>query len=118
VVQTVTALRIGVDIGGTFTDLCVLDESGVVAVGKVLTTHDEPARAVESVLVDTLREAGLSTVDVERFVHGITLVTNAPRPNGHRRRSGTRLPRSRLFPWRQHDFDRRRRTRGHPGADR
>jgi hypothetical protein len=77
VVQTVTALRIGVDIGGTFTDLCVLDESGVVAVGKVLTTHDEPARAVESVLVDTLREAGLSTVDVERFVHGTTLVTNA-----------------------------------------
>ena len=72
-----TALRIGVDIGGTFTDLCVLDESVVVAVGKVLTTHDEPARAVESVLVDTLREAGLSTVDVERFVHGITLVTNA-----------------------------------------
>ena len=72
-----SGLRVGVDIGGTFTDLCVLDETGVVAVGKVLTTHDEPARAVEAVLVDTLRAAGLSTEDVEQLVHGTTLVTNA-----------------------------------------
>jgi N-methylhydantoinase A len=73
----VTRLRVGVDIGGTFTDLCVLGEAGVVAVGKVLTTHDEPARAVEQVLVETLRTAGLSTGDVEQLVHGTTLVTNA-----------------------------------------
>lgn len=70
-------LRVGVDIGGTFTDLCVLDETGIVAVGKVLTTHDEPARAVEAGLVDTLAKAGLSASDIEQFVHGTTLVTNA-----------------------------------------
>jgi N-methylhydantoinase A len=73
----VSGLRVGVDIGGTFTDLCVLDETGVVAVGKVLTTHGEPAHAVEAVLVETLRAAGLSTEDVEQLVHGTTLVTNA-----------------------------------------
>jgi N-methylhydantoinase A len=73
----VTGLRVGVDIGGTFTDLCVLDESGIVAVGKVLTTHDEPARAVEEGLKRTLADAGLAAADVEQFVHGTTLVTNA-----------------------------------------
>ncbi|WP_410600665.1 hydantoinase/oxoprolinase family protein [Amycolatopsis sp. lyj-90] len=72
-----TGLRVGVDIGGTFTDLCVLDETGVVAVGKVLTTHDEPARAVEEGLRRTLADAGLVAADVEQFVHGTTLVTNA-----------------------------------------
>ncbi|MGK4594295.1 hydantoinase/oxoprolinase family protein [Amycolatopsis sp. w19] len=72
-----TGLRVGVDIGGTFTDLCVLDETGVVAVGKVLTTHDEPARAVEEGLKRTLADAGLDAGDVEQFVHGTTLVTNA-----------------------------------------
>ena len=70
-------LRVGVDIGGTFTDLCVLDESGVIAVGKVLTTHDEPARAVEALLDKVFRDSELSTSDVAQLVHGTTLVTNA-----------------------------------------
>ena len=70
-------MRIGVDIGGTFTDLCALDATGIVAVGKVLTTHDEPARAVEEGLVAMLAEASLDPGDVEQFVHGTTLVTNA-----------------------------------------
>ncbi|WET78369.1 hydantoinase/oxoprolinase N-terminal domain-containing protein [Amycolatopsis sp. QT-25] len=72
-----TGLRVGVDIGGTFTDLCVLDESGAVAPGKVLTTRDEPARAVEEGLKRTLADAGSHADDVEQFVHGTTLVTNA-----------------------------------------
>ena len=39
--------RIGVDIGGTFTDLVWVDEvTGAVHVGKVLTTPKEPAQAV------------------------------------------------------------------------
>jgi N-methylhydantoinase A/oxoprolinase/acetone carboxylase beta subunit len=33
-------LRVGVDIGGTFTDLTIADEEGIIAVGKVLTTPD------------------------------------------------------------------------------
>lgn len=70
-------LRIGVDIGGTFTDLCVMDESGIVAVGKVLTTSREPALAVEQVIRETLAANALSAGDVGRFIHGTTLVTNA-----------------------------------------
>ncbi|KDN23258.1 hydantoinase/oxoprolinase family protein [Amycolatopsis rifamycinica] len=66
-------MRIGVDIGGTFTDLCAVDETGIVAVGKVLTTHDEPARAVEEGLAALLPDLGA----VEQVVHGTTLVTNA-----------------------------------------
>ena len=71
------ALRVGVDIGGTFTDLCVLDEDGIVAVGKTLTTHDEPAAAVEAVLGEALTAHGLDPADVTGVVHGTTLVTNA-----------------------------------------
>ncbi|MGK3206637.1 hydantoinase/oxoprolinase family protein [Amycolatopsis sp. MEPSY49] len=66
-------MRIGVDIGGTFTDVCAVDERGIVAVGKVLTTHDEPARAVEEGLAALLTDFGA----VEQVVHGTTLVTNA-----------------------------------------
>ncbi|HET6708990.1 hydantoinase/oxoprolinase family protein [Amycolatopsis sp.] len=66
-------MRIGVDIGGTFTDLCAVDETGIVAVGKVLTTHDEPARAVEEGLAALVPDLGA----VEQVVHGTTLVTNA-----------------------------------------
>ncbi|MER6799911.1 hydantoinase/oxoprolinase family protein, partial [Amycolatopsis mediterranei] len=66
-------MRIGVDIGGTFTDLCAVDATGIVAVGKVLTTHDEPARAVEEGLAALLPDLGA----VEQVVHGTTLVTNA-----------------------------------------
>lgn len=70
-------MRVGVDIGGTFTDLCVLDETGIVAVGKTLTTRDEPARAVEEVLRATLDDAGIDASQVTGVVHGTTLVTNA-----------------------------------------
>ena len=43
--------RVGVDIGGTFTDLIVVDDhSGELTVGKVLTTPGDPSQAVEAVL--------------------------------------------------------------------
>jgi len=70
-------LRVGVDIGGTFTDLCVLDGNGIVAVGKTLTTHSEPAVGVELVLRDVLSAHDLRPGDVSHLVHGTTLVTNA-----------------------------------------
>ncbi|WP_290049506.1 hydantoinase/oxoprolinase family protein [Amycolatopsis solani] len=70
-------MRIGVDIGGTFTDLCAVDDAGIAAVGKVLTTHDEPARAVEEGLAALLADAGIAASGVTRVVHGTTLVTNA-----------------------------------------
>lgn len=70
-------VRIGVDIGGTFTDLCIASTEGIIAIGKTLTTHEEPARAVEELIRTTLSSAGLDGGDVSQVVHGTTLVTNA-----------------------------------------
>jgi len=70
-------LTVGVDIGGTFTDLCILGHDGIVAVGKTLTTHDEPAAGVEDVLRRALDDHALDPADVHGVVHGTTLVTNA-----------------------------------------
>jgi len=69
--------RIGVDIGGTFTDLMLIDDlSGETVVGKVLTTPDDPSRGVEEVLVRALDRSGLRASDIRHLVHGTTLVTN------------------------------------------
>jgi N-methylhydantoinase A len=46
--------RIGVDVGGTFTDLTLADAGGLVGVGKVLTTADEPARGIVDVIERSL----------------------------------------------------------------
>ena len=70
-------LRAGVDIGGTFTDLCVVDSDHVVAVGKTLTTPHDPSQGVETVLAETLEGLGLACSDLRLVVHGTTLVTNA-----------------------------------------
>jgi N-methylhydantoinase A len=76
--QPSTASRIGVDIGGTFTDLVWVDEStGGVRVGKLLTTPKEPAQAVEHGVVMLLNEAGSSPSSVRSLIHGTTLATNA-----------------------------------------
>jgi N-methylhydantoinase A len=70
--------RVGVDIGGTFTDLILVDDrTGVQVVGKALTTPDQPALGVETVLRDTLQRAAVAADAVRHIVHGTTLVTNA-----------------------------------------
>lgn len=70
--------RVGADIGGTFTDLIVVNsETGAFAIGKVLTTPDDPSRAVETVLKETLAGFGVDPSEVSHLIHGTTLVTNA-----------------------------------------
>jgi N-methylhydantoinase A len=70
--------RIGVDIGGTFTDLVWVDEAtGTVRVGKLLTTPKEPAQAVEEGIVALLSEGTSSPAAVSAVIHGTTLATNA-----------------------------------------
>jgi N-methylhydantoinase A len=70
--------RVGVDIGGTFTDLVLIDdETGRRAVGKVLTTPEDPAEGVESGLVELLGREGVEAGHLGTIVHGTTLVTNA-----------------------------------------
>src|SRR5215510_3947139 len=70
--------RFGVDIGGTFTDLVVVDETtGAVRVGKVLTTPKDPAHGVEHGVHGLLADAGVAARSVRAIVHGTTLATNA-----------------------------------------
>src|SRR4029453_17689057 len=69
--------RIGVDIGGTFTDLCRGDATGEVRVGKLLTTPKDPSQAVEQGVVTVLHDAGSQAADVRGVIHGTTLATNA-----------------------------------------
>jgi N-methylhydantoinase A len=70
--------RIGVDIGGTFTDLVWVDEAtGAVRVGKLLTTPKDPSQAVEEGVVTLLHEADAGAGAVRALIHGTTLATNA-----------------------------------------
>lgn len=69
--------RLGIDIGGTFTDLVLLSDDGAAAVGKVLTTPHDPAAAVLQGLGELLDRAALSPRHVSHLVHGTTLITNA-----------------------------------------
>lgn len=70
--------RVGADIGGTFTDLIVVNnETGAFTIGKVLTTPDDPSRAVEQALADTLARAAVQAGEIQHLIHGTTLVTNA-----------------------------------------
>jgi len=70
--------RLGVDIGGTFTDLAVVDETtGALRVGKVLTTPKDPAHGVEQGIHALLDDAHLAARAVGAVVHGTTLATNA-----------------------------------------
>ena len=67
--------RVGVDIGGTFTDLLLVADDGRTVIRKTLTTPGDPSLAVEQELRRALDAGG---VDGERgiLVHGTTLVTN------------------------------------------
>ena len=71
------AIRIAVDIGGTFTDgLAVLTPGGRIWVAKTLTTPHDPGEAVTTVMVDLLRQVASISKNITEVVHGTTLVTN------------------------------------------
>ena len=70
--------RIGVDIGGTFTDFALFDEGGGrIAVYKQLTTPNDPSVAVLDGAAALLDREDVAMVDVESIAHGTTLVTNS-----------------------------------------
>ena len=70
--------RLGVDIGGTFTDFALLNEdSGQLAVHKQLTTPDDPSCAVLDGIRDLLGRERVDIESIAAIVHGTTLVTNA-----------------------------------------
>ncbi|HWZ67061.1 MAG TPA: hydantoinase/oxoprolinase family protein, partial [Stellaceae bacterium] len=68
--------RLGVDIGGTFTDVA-LEARGRRCSAKILTTPEAPERAVLDAIHAVLREAALAPLDMSIIIHGTTLATNA-----------------------------------------
>ncbi|HVH79516.1 MAG TPA: hydantoinase/oxoprolinase family protein [Stellaceae bacterium] len=72
------AWRIGVDSGGTFTDVCLFDEaSGRIAVWKVSSTPIDPSQAVAQGVAEGLAQIGILASGVSYFGHGTTVATNA-----------------------------------------
>lgn len=70
--------RLGIDIGGTFTDLVLLDEeSGSLSFGKTLTTYDNPTNGIIKGTQELLEKNRLQSKELSDIVHGTTLVTNA-----------------------------------------
>jgi N-methylhydantoinase A len=72
------AWRIGIDIGGTFTDVALVDDlSGRIGVAKVPTTPDDLAAGVLSALQTAMSRYAVTPTDVELLSHATTVVTNA-----------------------------------------
>lgn len=69
---------LGIDIGGTFTDIVAYDqETGRIVKAKELTTPDDPSRGVITGIRNLLGDDGLVPEDFSRMVHATTLFTNA-----------------------------------------
>src|SRR6204780_1415365 len=72
------AWRIGIDIGGTFTDVAMVDEAGGrIGIAKVLTTPHDFGQAVIEGIRQGLKQHGIDPGDVSLLSHATTVVTNA-----------------------------------------
>jgi N-methylhydantoinase A len=69
--------RVGIDIGGTFTDILLVGEDGGAVIGKTLTTPGDPSLAVENALRPALDNGTVKAGERGTLIHGTTLVTNA-----------------------------------------
>ena len=72
-----TGYRVGIDIGGTFTDIVFLDDDGRTLVKKVPSSTDDYSRAILSGLETLFTEAGLEPAAVREVLHGTTVGSNA-----------------------------------------
>jgi N-methylhydantoinase A/oxoprolinase/acetone carboxylase beta subunit len=69
--------QIGIDIGGTFTDVVIFNpDTGRLTAGKMLTSSDRPAQAVIEVIGWMLVKEGITAREIGKAIHGTTLVTN------------------------------------------
>ena len=75
--KTKGSIRVGVDVGGTFTDFVLVDENrDLIFTGKRLTTSEDPSVAITEGLERLVEEAGTSVPELDAVVHGTTLVAN------------------------------------------
>ena len=72
------SFQLGIDIGGTFTDVVLLDEKNEkLTFGKTLTTYGDPTDGIVNGIQQVLSDNHVSGKDIRRVLHGTTLVTNA-----------------------------------------
>ena len=69
-------VRVGADIGGTFTDI-VLEIGSELHSTKLLTTHGAPEQAIVEGVAQVLKQAGIAARAIDSLIHGTTLATNA-----------------------------------------
>src|SRR5262245_16116823 len=69
--------RVGVDIGGTFTDIVLVGSDGRVHTRKGSSSADDYARAIALALVDVFAELGVGGGAVDEVRHGTTVASNA-----------------------------------------
>ena len=70
-------IRIGVDIGGTFTDIVMVGEGGSVFVRKVSSTPDDYGRGILQGLSEIIDDVGAFPSQIDSIVHATTVATNA-----------------------------------------
>ncbi len=69
--------RVGVDIGGTFTDFVFVNiDNGKLVIGKVLTTPTDPSIGVIRGIQQLLEQLDAGGRDIENLIHGTTIVSN------------------------------------------
>ena len=68
--------RLGVDIGGTFTDIVLVGPSGQIMTRKVSSTEDDYARGIVTGIRDILASVGCQSVTVSEIMHGTTVASN------------------------------------------
>jgi len=71
------SVRIGADVGGTFTDIVLERPDGSFISTKLLTTTEAPERAILDGISQIASQAGVDLADVSQIIHGTTLATNA-----------------------------------------
>ena len=72
-----TNFRIGVDIGGTFTDIVLLTENGILFSKKLLSTPHDYSEAIEQGVLALMAETGVTASHIAEFFDGTTVATNA-----------------------------------------
>ena len=76
--MTIDGVRIGIDIGGTFTDLQILDErTGALASLKTPTTPEDPSIGLMAGIEEAARRFGFDLAQIRLLLHGTTIATNA-----------------------------------------
>lgn len=74
--EKIKPYRLGVDIGGTFTDIVLLSDDGSIVTKKVLSSPPDYSEAIESGVRELLKETGILPSQIYEFLHGTTVVTN------------------------------------------